>query len=109
LMSAWCCPIILACLLPAPLFCRLAPCISCPCYLATSTACCDLAASKQSLFFFIGFVHFGARMRLVVNLGQMLKIEPRINLGGGNIGVPQHFLHRTQILRRLQYVTGKTV
>ena len=33
----------------------------------------------------------------VVNIGEMLKIEVGVDLGGGNIGVPEQFLHRAQI------------
>jgi hypothetical protein len=36
-------------------------------------------------------------MRLIINLGQMLKIKVRVNLSGRDIGMTQQFLHRTQI------------
>ncbi len=43
---------------------------------------------------------FSARawMCSVVYFGEMLKIKVRIDLGGGNIGVPEQFLNTTQIL-----------
>lgn len=38
-----------------------------------------------------------SRMRLIINLCQMLKIKVRVNLRGRDIGMTQQFLHRTQI------------
>ena len=36
-----------------------------------------------------------SRMRLIINLGQMLKIKVRVNLSRRDIGMTQQFLHRT--------------
>ena len=49
------------------------------------------------------------RMRRVVSLGQMLKIQPGVHLRGRNIGVAKQLLHRSQILAGLQNVAGKAV
>ena len=46
-------------------------------------------------------------MRLVVNLRQMLKVQPCVDLCGGDAGVAQQFLHRTQITAGLQHMAGK--
>src|SRR5689334_12096380 len=43
-----------------------------------------------------------ARMRCVVNLRQMLKIEMRINLRRPDVRVPEQLLHRAQIARRFE-------
>ena len=48
-------------------------------------------------------------MCLVVNLGEVLPIEMRINLGGANAGVAEHFLHCAQVSRGLQHVAGEGV
>src|SRR5271168_3481967 len=48
-------------------------------------------------------------MMRFVNLLQPLFHHMRINLGGGNIGVPQHQLHGAQIRSALQQVCRKTV
>jgi hypothetical protein len=37
------------------------------------------------------------RMRLVIHLGQMLKVQMRIDLRRRQAGVAEHFLHRAQI------------
>ena len=49
----------------------------------------------------------GARMRLIVNNGQMLEIEMCINLRRGDAGVTEHFLYGTQITGCLQEMRGK--
>ena len=51
----------------------------------------------------------GAWMGRVVDLGQMLEIEMRINLRRGNAGMAEHFLYRPQVTRRLQHVRGEGV
>src|SRR4030095_6570049 len=43
-------------------------------------------------------------MRGVVDLGERLKVEMRVDLRGGNAGVPQQLLHGAQILRGLEQV-----
>ena len=48
-------------------------------------------------------------MGSVINFGQMLEIEMRINLSGADIGVAQHFLHCAQVAAGLQYMRGETV
>ena len=37
------------------------------------------------------------RMRGVVDLGQVLEIQVRVDLGGGDIGVAQQLLHAAQV------------
>ena len=44
------------------------------------------------------------RMRRVVDLGQRLEVEVRVDLRGGDAGVAEHLLHRAQVLRGLQHV-----
>lgn len=51
----------------------------------------------------VGFT-FGARMRLVVNLGQMLKIEVGVHLRRSDAAVSEQFLDRAQVTRGLQEV-----
>ena len=51
----------------------------------------------------------GARMRRIVDLGQMLEIEVGINLGRRDAGMAEHFLYRPQVARGLQYMRGKGV
>lgn len=48
-------------------------------------------------------------MRFVVDLCQVLKIQAGVYLGRRDIRVAQHVLHCTQILRRLQDMTGEAV
>src|SRR5258708_20511287 len=48
-------------------------------------------------------------MRRVVDLGERLEIEMRIDLGGRDAGVAEHLLHRAQVLRRLQDVRREGV
>src|SRR3954454_8972239 len=43
----------------------------------------------------------------VVYLCQRLKIEMRIDLGGGDAGVAEELLHCAQVLRGLQHVGGE--
>ena len=47
----------------------------------------------------LAHLFFRARVGLVVNAGQVLKIEVGLNLSGGNIAVPKQFLHRPQVAR----------
>ena len=47
------------------------------------------------------------RMRGVIHLGQMLKIQPSINLRGADVGVAEQLLHRAQIAAALQQVAGE--
>ena len=48
-------------------------------------------------------------MRGVVGLGEMLKIQVRINLRGRNARVTEHLLHGTQVAARLQHVRSEGV
>ena len=48
-------------------------------------------------------------MRRVVRLRQVLKIQARVQLRGGDVGVTQQLLHTAQILAGLQHVAGKRV
>ena len=45
----------------------------------------------------------------IVGLGQMLKIQPRVNLRRADVGVTKQLLHSAQILARLQQMAGKAV
>ena len=51
----------------------------------------------QGLVRFIGGLFQCPRVGFVVHLGQMLKIQMRINLGRADIGVTEQFLHGTQV------------
>ena len=46
-------------------------------------------------------------MRRIVSLGQMLEIEPRIDLGSADVGVAQQLLYGAQITAGLQHMAGK--
>jgi hypothetical protein len=48
-------------------------------------------------------------VRRVVDLGQVLEIEVRVDLGRGDIGVAEQFLHAAQVAGGLQHVAGETV
>ncbi len=48
-------------------------------------------------------------MGRVIGLGQMLEIQPRVDLGGADIGVSEQFLHTAQVAAGLQYMAGKRV
>ena len=48
-------------------------------------------------------------MRRVIGFGQVLKVQSRIKLRGGYIGMTEHFLHSPQVLCGLQDVAGKAV
>ncbi len=48
-------------------------------------------------------------MRLIVDLGEMLKIEMGVDLRRGDAGVPHQLLHPAQIARALQHMRGKRV
>ena len=46
-------------------------------------------------------------MRLIVNLGESLKIEMGVDLGRAQIGVAEQFLNSAQITAGFQQVGGK--
>ena len=46
------------------------------------------------------------RVGLGVGLRQVLKIQPRVNLRGGNVGMPQLLLHGAQIAAGLLHMAG---
>ena len=48
-------------------------------------------------------------MCLVVNLGEMLPVQMRINLRGADARVAEHFLHCSQVAGGLQHVAGEGV
>ena len=48
-------------------------------------------------------------MSRVIDTGEMLEIQLGVELGRGDVGMPQHFLDCSQILSRLQHMTGKAV
>src|SRR5512133_1053397 len=52
---------------------------------------------------------FGARVGGIVGLGQMLKIEPGVDLRRGDADVAQQFLHRAQVAAGLEQVAGERV
>ena len=52
-------------------------------------------------------LRFRARMSCVIGLGQMLEIQPRIDLGGADIGVPEQLLHAAQVAAGLQHMARK--
>jgi ABC-type nitrate/sulfonate/bicarbonate transport system substrate-binding protein len=41
------------------------------------------------------------------HLGQMLEVQPRVDLRGGDVGMAQQFLHGAQVAAGLQHVAGK--
>ena len=43
----------------------------------------------------------------VIYLGQVLKIQPRVHLGGADVGMTQQLLDRTQVTTGLQHMAGK--
>ena len=48
-------------------------------------------------------------MRGIINLGEMLEIQMRVNLGRTDIGMTEHFLHSAQIATGLQHMRSKAV
>jgi len=46
-------------------------------------------------------------MGSVISLGKVLKIEPGIDLRGGDIGMTQKLLYRPQVTAGLQQMAGK--
>ena len=46
-------------------------------------------------------------MRLIVDLGQILEVEMRINLRAGDARVAEHFLNCAQITRRLKQMRSE--
>jgi len=46
-------------------------------------------------------------MRLVIGFRQVLKVEPRVDLCGRDVGVPQQLLHCPQVTTALQYMACK--
>ena len=56
-----------------------------------------------------GLATLGARVGGVVRLGQVLPIEPRVDLRCCNVRVSEQLLHRAQIAAGLQQVRRKAV
>lgn|GEM_PF-6992336 len=48
-----------------------------------------------------------ARMGGIVDLGQMLEIQVRVDLSRGDVGVAEQFLHAAQVAGRFEYVAGE--
>ena len=48
-------------------------------------------------------------MRSIVRLGQVLPIEPRVNLSGSDVGVSEQLLHTAQVTARLQQMGREAV
>jgi hypothetical protein len=44
---------------------------------------------------------------LIVDAGEMLKIKVGVDLGRGDVGMAQEFLHAPQILTRLEQMGGE--
>lgn len=51
----------------------------------------------------------GARMRPVIDTGEVLEVQVRIDLGRADAGVAEHFLYRPQVTAGFQQVAGKAV
>lgn len=78
-------------------------------YIKSLRRCIRVGFCEAVLTGLVGCLALCARMSLVVHLGEMLKIQMGVNLGGGNIGVAQQFLHQPQIAAGFQHVAGKGV
>src|SRR5690606_26130819 len=50
---------------------------------------------------------FGPRVRGVVDLGQVLEVQVGVDLGGGDVGVAEQFLHAAQVARGFEHVAGE--
>ena len=48
-------------------------------------------------------------MRGVVDLGQVLEIQVRVDLRGGDVGMAEQFLHAAQVAGGFQHVAGERV
>src|SRR5918993_5399953 len=48
-------------------------------------------------------------MKLLMDRAEILPINMSVDLGGREIGVAEHFLHRTQVCSTLEQVSRKTV
>ena len=46
-------------------------------------------------------------VKLPVHGAQMLAVDMGVDLGGGDIGVPEHFLNRAQVRSSFEQVGGK--
>ena len=66
-----------------------------------------IRTGETRLIAFMAF--FGPGMGLVIDIRQSLKIQMGVDLGGGQIGVPQQLLHRAQVGRGFQQMGGKAV
>ena len=53
--------------------------------------------------------HLRARVGRIVGLGQVLCVQPRVDLGRADVGVAQQFLYGAQVAAGLQQVAGKRV
>src|SRR6266850_4061505 len=58
--------------------------------------------SRLSIGARAGLLRFGSRVGAVVYARQVLEIKMRIDLGGGDIGVAEKFLHAPQITTRFK-------
>ena len=48
-------------------------------------------------------------MGCIIGLGQVLKVEPGVNLRGADVGMTQQLLYATQVTARLQHMASKRV
>ena len=47
------------------------------------------------------------RVRRVIGFGEVLKVQPCVDLGGADVGVAQQLLHAAQVAAGLQHMAGK--
>lgn len=59
--------------------------------------------------FTLALFRFGAWMRRVIRVGQVLQIQARIDLGGADVGVSQQLLYAAQVAAGLQHMASKRV
>src|SRR5690606_6883988 len=57
----------------------------------------------------VPFFSSGAGVGGVVDLGQVLVVQVGVDLGGGDVGVAEQFLHAAQVARGLEHVAGEGV
>jgi hypothetical protein len=74
-------------------------------YIASS----GMAAERVRKLLARALFDLGARVGLVIHQRQVLEVERRVDLGGSDTGMAQHFLHGAQVARRLQHMRGKRV
>src|SRR5690606_20675893 len=76
-----------------------------PAWIATVPAS---GGSRPALRFF-AFLALRARMGCVVDPGQVLEVQVGVDLGGGDVGVAEQFLHAAQVAGGFEQVAGEAV